>query len=135
MGTARPRPGRIWPRGPWAQPWQEAGAQVSSGGGCAGEAAPWEDHLVARGKGVFLLSLQSASLSQGSSASPACPRQQQEQKEPLGRLKGCRGLDPAWNHLQCSSGVLCQPSVVAGAAQVSPLQQGLSLLAAGSAVK
>lgn len=52
----------------------------------------WEDHLVAWGKGVFLLSLQGASLSQGSSASPSCPGQQREQKEPLGRLKGCRGF-------------------------------------------
>lgn len=53
--------------------WQRQRARVSSGGGCAGQAAPGEDHLLAWGEGVFLLSLQSSSLSQGSSASPTRP--------------------------------------------------------------
>lgn len=68
----------------------------------------WEDHLVAWGKGVFLLSLQDASLSQGSSASPSCPGQQQERKEPLGRLKGRRSLWIQHGITSiCSSSVSC----------------------------
>lgn len=57
---------------PGHSPGRRLWAQVSSGGGCAGQAAPWEGHLVAWGKGVFLLCLQSASLSQGSSAPATC---------------------------------------------------------------
>lgn len=58
-------------------------------------------------------------------------------KGAFGEAEGVQGfLDPAWNHIHMLQlRVLCQPGVVAGAAQMSPLQQGPSLLAADRSVK
>ena len=122
----------------------EAGtrAQVSSAGGCIGKDAPWEDQLVSRGKGVFLLSLEGSRVLSYPRAA-LLPWQQHEQKETLRevslllQVKGSRGfqIQHGYHLHMLQLHVLHQPTVVAGTAQVSPLQHGPSCLTGDGSMK
>lgn len=105
------------------------------------------------GKGVFLLSLEVSRALPYPGAALLLPclaahdsntsKQQHKQKEALGevsllfQVKGSRGFQIQHGHHLCmlSLGVLHQPTMVAGAAQVSPLQHGPSSLTGDGLMK